>query len=1348
MRIKGGTIAFYVCLLLTFFFRGYDCYAGKTAFHHLTVENGLSQNAVIAIGQDSQGFLWIGTPNGLNRYDGYRVKQYQSRSNDTASLTSNSIYAIYTDSRMNMWVATAGGFNRYNSGSDNFTRMHTSGEPSLNYFAVAEDKNGTVWVGGDRGLYQVNQQKTVLQSVPLPSPGNGKKYWEVRAILEDRAGYIWIGTTNGLVRLQNTGSGWQPVFFSHQPADEYSLSSDFISSLAEDRYGRIWISTHNNGLNVYESSTGRFRRMLHKQGAASIINNNIRKILFDRQGRLWVGTQEGVSLLDENGNVTQSFQQDDKDAESLSHNSIHSLFQDDAGSVWIGTYFGGVNYTYAVNTDFAVLRKKDQPGFLNNNVISSITEDDKKNLWIGTEGGGLNYYDRATGLFTNYRHISTDTSSLGSNLVKFVYRDWQGHIWCGTHGGGLNFFDPVRKLFRHYLYNENDPTFINAEVQSIYEDSKGRLWVGSTLGIRLYNKTVQGLEPVTLPFTQKPPFNGTAKYFLEDDKKRLWIASLGGLYLFEKEQARKISDNLVNCIVQDKNSQIWFGLQKEGLASFEEQSQRLIFYNQPGRIYNRNILGILEDNQQNLWLSSDNGLLKFNPRQDHLQTFTTSDGLAGNAFNYNSFFKDGFGEFYFGGFNGITHFFPDKISFNPKPGKMMITGLRLFDTALPYHTSVTMAATDSQDSDGLKLKHDENGITIEFALLNYIKSNKNQYAYKLDGFDKEWIYSGTPSASYANLPSGSFTFYVKGANNDGVWGEPVKLGIRILPPFWYTWWAFCLYALLIAGIVFLVVRYIFLRVMLTKEEGLHQVKLNFFTNVSHEIRTHLTLVMASVEKMQDAADLPGFARQQLLAIRHNSNRLLKLVSELMDFRKAETGHMKLNLNRYDFIPFLEDVYNTFRDISLQRNISTSFIYDGPALALWFDKEQLEKVFFNLLSNAVRFTPDGGNIWMEVYEKTSEITITVTDNGRGIAPEYLPKIFTNFFQADDHGLQNTGYGIGLALAKNIVTLHNGTIIAESKPATDNAPGKTVFTVTLKKGKEHFTGARLPLDISSHTKEGYPQVEALLQSLPAASISNTILIVEDNADIRDIIKEKLAGNYLLFEAEDGVKGLEMAVNEIPDIIISDVMMPHMDGFELCRRLKTDDRTSHIPVILLTAKSTQTDQVGGLENGANLYMTKPFSAKVLELNVKNLLTSRERWRQFFMQQVNNYPMAVPAPIKGKTTEISATEQEFLDKLVKLVEDNLDNPEFGVEMLSRNLAMSAPILYKKVKAVSDMSVNDFIKNIRMNKASQLLQEGRMNVFEVAFAVGYSDRKYFSQEFKKQFGKTPREFLQQLKTE
>lgn len=1356
--IIHGTATDYLCSKMKNIFLLFTCLCSfargisqNIAFNHLTVENGLSHNAVLAIAQDSRGFMWYGTGNGLSRYDGHRFRIYKTNPADTSSIISNNIISLLSDSRHTLWIGGSGGLNKYDPKKDAFVRIVSNGLRAKGINSLYEDKKGNVWIGTGNGLFLLTDpQKNTFQAF-YHSSSQGIASNNIRCIYEDHNGDLWIGTNNGLTRMKFVNGDWHYETFRHDPDKPNSLGADYITSIVEDADKNLWIGTQNNGVDHYNRSTNSFSHFLQgNTNSQGLINNKIRKMIVDKAGKLWIGTQEGLSIMDPASKTIQSYQHNAGNKKSLGQNSIHSLFQDANGSVWVGTYFGGVNITYSYTTSFGIVQYNGNQSGISNNVISSVVEDEKHNLWIGTEGGGLNYYDRTSGLFIAYKNMPDDAASLGSNLVKVVYRDKDGNVWAGTHGGGLNLFDPSTQKFKRFLFKLNDAETLNAEMISLLDDNEGRFWVGSTSGLKLFRRNKTVLEPIAGNSLTGEAINKLAKALLEDSKKRIWIGTASGLYVLINNKIKEAGAGYnINCILEDSNGNIWTGLNDGGLARYDEKNNSFVRYTEKDGLPNSNVIGILEDDKNNLWLSTDNGLVKFDPAKKSFQTYTFIDGLAGNEFNYNSFLKDSHGEFFFGGFNGLTRFFPGSIETNSYKAPIVFTGLKLFNNNVYANGRDGLLKEDISLAKPVTFKYNQDVFTIEFALLNFIKSGKNKYAYKLDGFDKEWNEVNSTSATYTNLPSGSYTFLVKGANNDGVWSEPAVLKIKILPPFWLTWWAYCVYALVLAAILFLVIRFFFLRALLKKEDELHQVKLNFFTNISHEIRTHLTLIMAPVEKMLENKNQDGFIQQQLINVKGNANRLLKLVSELMDFRKAETNHLNLHINQHNLIPFLQDIYNSFQELSLAKNIKTSFIHDTDNAPVYFDKEQLEKVFFNLLTNAFKFTPEGGRICMNVEQKDNKITVSVTDNGRGIAPQYREKLFTNFFQVADHGFQNTGYGIGLALSKNIVELHKGTIAVESEPATPEQEGRTRFSVTLLHGNKHFENSpylQEPAPTAKSMTEDLERSTPTVSLLPSGTVNNeqapTILIAEDNAELRLLIRETFRTNYNVLESEHGLQGWETATEQIPDLIISDVMMPEMDGFTLCQKLKTDERTSHIPVILLTAKSSQTDLVSGLETGADVYITKPFSTKALELNVRNLLASRERMRQKFSQQI----IAAPQPDTANTETITdgfvnTVDKEFLNKVILLAEEYMDNPEFGVEMLSRKCAMSRPVLYKKIKALTNMSVNDFVKSLRLKKAALLLQQKQLTVNEICFAIGYNDRRYFSREFKKQFGKTPTEY-------
>ncbi|MFT3822551.1 MAG: two-component regulator propeller domain-containing protein [Chitinophagaceae bacterium] len=1325
----------------------------NVAFDHFTVENGLSSNAVLAVAQDGDGFMWFGTQTGLNRYDGARVRVYKNDLKDSFSITGNNIQALLCDSRKILWIASSTGLDRYNRAHDNFEKVRLPAKGFYMISCLYEDREARLWVGTSAGLFMItNVRQNTIQAFHAAENGKGIAGENVHSICEDSKGNIWVGTLTGLTRMQwNNGV---PSFqsFRHEAGNPNSISSNSIMAIAEDSLHHLWFGTQNDGLNGYDPAKEIFTRYAYGANTTTgLINNNIRTILPVRNGKLWIGTQEGLSIMDPATRSFASYQHDAGNKKSLSQNSIYSLYEDANGSVWAGTYFGGVNTSYPYTTYFNVFQNNEHRSSLSNNVVSSIIEDEQHNLWIGTEGGGLNCFNRTTGVFTAYKNQPGNPASIGSNLVKVVYKDSDGNIWCGTHGGGLNVLDRRTGKFIRYLYEPNVPQIMVTEVTSLLDDGSGRLWVVTNVGFKVFRRKGTILTPLDLheEIGNFPALQGRVLY--KDSKQNNWLGTMSGLYLLEAHSFKTVNASFrINAICEGADGNLWLGLNYGGLAKYNVATQQYTVYTDKDGLTNSNIIGVLEDDDRNLWLSTDNGLIKFDPRQKTVLTYTVSDGLAGNEFNYNSYLRDSKGEFFFGGLNGFTAFYPDKIEANQYAAPVAFTGLRLFNKPVTLNDESALLKADINTVKKIVFKYNQDVFTIEFALLNYIKSNKNKYAYYLKGFDKNWNEVTVPSATYTNLPFGTYTFYVKGANNDGVWSKPIELTITLLPPFWLTWWAYCIYGIAFAAIVFLITRYFFLNALLKKEDELHQVKLNFFTNISHEIRTHLTLIMTPVDRVLETKEKSGFEYQLLSQVKTNANRLLKLVSELMDFRKAETDHLQLQVGRINIVPFLQDIYDSFRELSQTKRIRTSFIHNAENIPIYLDSEQMEKVFFNLLMNAFKFTEAGGQISLGIEQQEGKVLVRVKDNGKGIAPEYLDKLFTNFFQVADHGLQNTGYGIGLALSKHIVILHKGSITVESEPAMPGKEGYTCFTVTLLQGNSHFAeDANVRFAVAQENTALFNDEIRKGEAVSPAAITHTdkqltLLVAEDNPELRALVVQTFQAQYHIIECENGREGWEAAIAQIPDIVVSDVMMPDMDGLTFCRQLKTDERTSHIPVILLTAKSAQGDLVKGLETGADVYITKPFSTRALELNVRNLLLSREKIRVQFSRLLQQQPVpGEKLSVVEEESYVNNVDKEFLERVIELVEEHMDDPDFGVDKLSRKVALSQPILYRKIKAVTNMSVNEFVKSLRLKKAAQLLQQRNMTVYEVAYAVGYVDRKYFSREFKKQFGKTPSEYVE-----
>ena len=882
-------------------------------------------------------------------------------------------------------------------------------------------------------------------------------------------------------------------------------------------------------------------------------------------------------------------------------------------------------------------------------------------------------------------------------------------------------------------------------------------------GILYSNPEKTQFHPLNLPVVTTKLRNKSDFVFLRDQKHNTWIGTSDGLFVlnrtrdlfisFKKGLKNSLRSGNINCIAQRKNGEIWIGTYYGSLSYYDQKNNRFINYNEENGLPDNNVFGIIEDDAGNLWVSTSNGLSMFNPVLKTFKNYTSRDGLPGNEFNKNAFLKSSGGELFFGGYNGFAGFFTNKIQTNTEPSEIVLTDLKLDNRSLKINDGDGLLKENICQTDQVTFHHNQNTITINFALLNYVKPEKNKYSYKLEGFEKNWNSVNTPTATYTNLPPGDYVFQVKGMNNDGIQSLNVKkLKISILPPFYLTWWAYLFYACLATGIIILLLRYLLIRAVLKNEKETNAHKLEFFTNISHEIRTPLTLIVAPLEKiMEETREQPGL-HKELSLIKNNADRLMRLTTELLDFRKAESGKMILQVSPGNLAKFCREIFLVFQNMAGVQNISYNFYAEQEEIQLYFDKVQLEKVLFNLLSNAFKFTPENGQISFHLKVKTDLVKIEIANSGKGIPLENQSDLFNSFYQVASTG--NIGTGLGLSFSKSITELHHGKIYFESTPDPMGKDGYTCFTVELQTGKDHFKPAEFQIDYIyyddainyndvSNSWEPFTIKDSVpnsIETIPPAENSinpakkHTILLAEDNAEIRRFIKDALSGNYEVYECEDGLAGWKTAPDLIPDLIISDVMMPNIDGLEFCRRIKTDERTSHIPVILLTARSAYIHQINGLETGADAYIIKPFNIKLLQLNIENLLNAREKLRLKYGQTITLEP---------KNLIINTTEQAFLRNLIKIIEKHISDTDFGVPVLATEIGMSQPVLYKKIRSLTDQSVNDFIKSFRLKQAARLLKTGGLSVSEIAYSVGFNDRKYFSLEFKKQFGISPTEYIQ-----
>lgn len=1333
-----------IFLLLFYSFSNFA--QNNNAFKHLNIEHGLSQSSVLSIAQDAKGFLWFGTRFGLNKYDSRNFKIYKHDANDAGSLiNSETLSSILLTRDGTIWVGSPSGLNKYNEDQDSFDRiMHDSKKPDglteSRINCLFQDRENRLWIGTANGLNLLTDKKKYHFQHFLYCK---KVIQEVYSMAQDHNGNIWIGTSSGLMvmKIKNGNATFQ---YLKKFSDQINRVNDnHVTSIVEDRENNLWVGTKQTGLSKLNPKTKDFVTFKYSSSNTNgISSNNIRKIILDQQGKLWVGTLHGINIYNPQTKTFSTLQNEPENKESLSQNSVYDIFQDKQGIIWVGTFYGGINMIYPNYTPFKVYRSSKNG--LSSNVVSAITEDPNHNLWIGTEGEGLNYFDRKKNTYTHFRYNPNNPKSISSNLIKSIFRDKKNRIWIGTHLGGLNLYVPQSNSFIRFTNKPSDPSTISSdlEIASIFEDSFGRFWVGASDGLN-------ELNPNTGKFARKK-INGLSDAvfcIFEDSRRRLFVATSSGLYILDSksDHFKSLLDGTIRCITEDKKGTIWLGTLYGGIYKLDASNRKIGELSMKDGLPSNNIVGILEDDNRNFWISTDNGLCKFNADKKSFKTYNIKDGLPGNEFNYKSLLKDSNGEFFFGGLSGFISFIPAEIKENKIVPNAFFTELKLFNKPVKLNADDGLLKNNISKLNTITFESDQNVFSVDFTVLNFIKPYKNTYAYKLVGFEKNWNYVNRPTASYTNLSPGNYKLLVKGSNNDGLWTKnAAELTIRVLPPFYKTWWAYLLYFFILAGILILGVRYLLIRAVLKKEKEINEHKLEFFTNISHEIRTPLTLIVGPLENIIEHAQDSPLLIKQLQPIKNNATRLMHLVTELLDFRKAESGKIILQVSPGDIVKFCKEIFLAFQNMAISNNINYTFETEVEEIKIYFDKVQLEKVFFNILSNAFKFTPNGGKISLKIGRNKSLVYINICDNGKGIPFENQANLFNNFYQANPG--DNIGTGLGLSFSKSITELHKGSISFDSSPQQNDQPGFTCFSINLKTGKDHFQSSDFIQDYIYYDDAANYTLKVPgsknTNFLPDVALTNitkkkdySILLVEDNAEVRNFIKSSLQNRYAIFESEDGQKGWENAIEIIPDLIISDVMMPNMDGLELCRKLKTDERTSHIPVVLLTARSAYVHQINGFENGADAYIMKPFNLRILELNISNLLNARETIKIKFAQVVKLEP---------KNLIINTTEQNFLNKIICIIEDRITDPEFDVPTLATEIGMSQPVLYKKIRALTDLSVNDFIKSIRLKKAAQLLKLKQGNISEIAYRVGFNDRKYFSLEFKKYFGKTPSEFTQE----
>jgi signal transduction histidine kinase/ligand-binding sensor domain-containing protein/DNA-binding response OmpR family regulator len=1339
-------------------------------FSKLNTYTGLSHNQVHSILKDADGFLWFGTNSGLNRYDGYTCRIFRKNYNDSSSLLDNSVQSLYELPGGKMWLFTMGGPCIYDSRTEKFdincsAYLRSLGLPPATNISITKGNNGRYWFlynNLDLYLYSATDKKTR----PFTQyPGTQER---INSIKETKDGKLWLVYQSGF--LQQYDISLNKIVFSSTALQDLSKGTNTYN-LFIDNDGDIWLWVLNNGVYFFQPAYNSIKQFNENTFPSRLNSNLVTQIVQDNNGLIWIATDHGgINLVNKKDKFSTSYLLNDpKDLRSLSQNSITAMYKDDNGIIWLGTYKQGVNYLNSNIVLFPLYRHQESNAkSLPYDDVNKFAEDKSGNIWIGTNGGGLILFDRKQNTFKQYLHDPNNKNSLSNNVIVSLWVDHKDILWIGTYFGGLNSFDG--KNFTHYRHSDNDSSSLaNDNVWEIFEDREHNLWIGTLgSGLEMFDRTTRRFRHNQYNGGPNDPVpSNYISSILEDKKGNIWVGTAGGLGTFKKgstssvyylhtNDKNSLANNNINCLLEDSRGAIWVGT-REGLSLFNEQTKGFQTFTTSDGLPDNIILNILEDDHHTLWVSTTNGLCNVIPKQKETGltfsfiNYDESNNLQNHEFNDNAAVKTKDGELIFGGPSGFNIFNPDKIQKPVYRPKIIFTGLLILNNSVEpgelINDRVLMQQSLSQ-LESIRLKYKENVFSIEFTSLDFGHSIGNKYAYMMEGFNSGWLYAdgNQRRATYTNLNPGHYTFKVKVLNRDGVWSNEKTLKINIEPPFWRTTAAYIIYSLIIAGLFLLARRITLDRIHMSYEvrhqrreaeraHALEQLKTKFFTNVSHEFRTPLTLIISPLDKIIKQTD-DEEGKKQLNLIQRNAKRLLSLVNQLLDFRKMEVQEIKLHPAIGDIIGFSRDISHSFMDIAEKKNIRFSFTSDMDSLEIYFDRDKIEKILFNLLSNAFKYTHDNGAVSVNmVYnepannENDGTLAIEVKDTGIGIPADKQERIFERFFQTDvPESMVNQGTGIGLAITKEFVRLHNGIITVKSEPDQG-----TCFTVLLP-AKKIFDASTRTVSIPIQEEDAE---QILSEESQRSGKKKMILIVEDNEDLRFYLKDNLKSQYYVEEATNGKEGWEKIKRLNPDLVVSDIMMPLMDGIELARKIKGETLTAHIPVILLTAMGSEEKQLEGLKVGVNDYITKPFTFEILASRIRNLMAQQKVLQKRFQKQIEVNP--------GEVT-ITPVDEKFLKQALEVVEKNMEKPEFSVEDFSRDMYMNRVTLYRKILSITGKTPVEFIRSIRMKRAAQLLEKSGMSVTEIAYEVGFNNPKIFTRSFKEEFKVLPSQYVSKKK--
>ena len=1450
-------------------------------FRHYSVKDGLSQNTVMAILQDHKGFMWFGTWDGLNKFDGNQFTIYKSYPGDKSAISTNRIDFLYEDKNEFIWMQTYdGSYHRFDPRTETFQSLPNKTEIRRGKYCFLEANDRKIWiVTNDQGLMCVTSNPDNGQMDVSLYESEGDKVITndtVYFVIQDATGLIWVGTQNGLNSIDSTNN-IKSYFPNQQETKNCFLvakqtenciwfgSQDGVLwrySYADEKFERIFLgketqitdlaiihnryiiaTTQSEGFFVYDTHTSQIKNF-SSSNTSAITSNNFFTVTVDSHGvawfegqqsgilryiperaslkrfqpkvdavhqvsvqrnlvifedannRLWINPQGGgFSYYDREEDKLQPFFNEPGSKDCRFSNVIHTAFADKDNNLWISTYNKGIEKIINIETQFHEIKVDKVQNTLTSNEVRAIKETSGGIIWVATKEGVTRCYDALLQeigtLYENGKVSKGSFSKHFSKLVYTIHEDTQKRIWLGTKGDGIYLLTPQSHLpnlsysIQHFQHDKNNPKSLSHNnIYDITEDKEGNIWIG-TYGGGL-NKLQGGdiTNPNFLNYNNGLEFypkevGAKIRCLLSDNNNTLWVGTTDGLFQIEQENneysvyhSKKtpgnpacLGDNNVHYLYQDSHDTIWMGTFGGGLnklikkATKDSPAEFKAYTTHINGSYNDIVLCIVEDKFGNLWMSSENTISRFDAQNDIFQNFNV---LIGSS---DAYFSEAAGtllsseKMLFGSNKGLYEFNPLKVLRSDDVPNIEFTRFQLFNEDCKIGEANSPLTKSIGFTSTVELTHKQSVFSIEYAALDMANPSRIQYAFILDGFEKNWNYvQHQRKATYTNIPKGTYHFRVKSTNKDGIWvNNDTALTIIVQPSFWQTPLAYILYIIVLVIILF---SFYYFSMKLSKknmeveiEKQVTDNKLKFFTNISHELRTPLSLILGPVEHILKKEKISEEVKEELLVVQSNTNRMLRLVNQILDFRKIQNKKMRLKVQPTLLDTFVKTICSNFEKEAIERNIEFTIQSNlTKESVLWIDQDKFDIILYNLLSNAFKFTPDNKRITVIVEDIHETILLKVKDEGIGISKDRYSTVFNRFNSTGE--VQRMGNfiiqssGIGLHLVKELVDLHNGIIEVDS---TENEG--TIFTISFKKGNKHFDPNEVDFIVGDEAGKIVKENKELTElsnhntlHLPSLTTTAkpqlTMLIVEDNVDMREFLLTIFKNTYKTIVAEDGKEALELAFENIPDIIVTDLMMPHMDGIELTATLKKDERTNHIPIILLTAKSAVENRLEALQIGADDYITKPFSPVYLEARIENLLAQRQKIQEHYRKDLLKLN-----PKKIEKEGISP-EEAFLAKLMDFMERNMDNNNLSVEDLVSEMALGRTVFFNKLKGLTGLSPVEFIREIRIKRAAQLLEDDRYNVTEITYMVGMNDSRYFSKCFKTAYGITPSEYKRNLKAQ